>query len=81
MFDAERFAGRDPDHLLDEIDASNQLGDRVLDLQPRIHLQEIKAAVLPGDELHRARGVVANRLGERDRLLAHTGPRCFIEQR
>ena len=78
---ASCLAGRDADHLLDEIDAGHQLGHRMLDLQPRVHLQEIEAAVLPGDEFDRAGAVVADRLGERDRLLAHPGPRLRVEQR
>ena len=36
----ERLARRDAQLLLDEVDAVDELGDRVLDLQPRVHLQE-----------------------------------------
>ncbi len=53
----------------------------MLDLQPRVHLQEIEAAVLAGDELDGAGAIVADRLGERDRLLAHCCARLGIEQR
>ena len=81
LLDAEWFAGGNPDHLLDKIDAGDELGDRMLDLEPRVHLQEIKAAVLPGDELDGAGEIVADRLGERDCLLAHAGARCLVEQR
>ena len=77
----ELLAGGDPDHLLDEIDAGDEFGHRMLDLEPRIHLQEIEAPVLPGDELDGAGAVVADRLGERDRLLAHLGARLRVEQR
>ena len=77
----ELLAGRHPDHLLDEIDAGHQLGHRMLDLEPRVHLEEIEAAILPGDEFHRAGAVVADRLGERHRLLAHPGTRLRVEQR
>ena len=56
----ELLAGGDADHLLDEIDAGDQLGDGVLDLQARVHLQEEEGAVLAGHELHRAGAVVAD---------------------
>ena len=53
----------------------------MLDLQAGVHLKEIEAAVLARDELDGAGGIVLDRLGERDRLLAHLSPRRFIEQR
>ena len=74
-------AGGDQDHLLDEVDAGDQLGYRVLDLQPRVHLEEIEALVLPRDELDGAGRIVADRLGQRDGLLAHFPPRRLVEQR
>src|SRR5581483_3410390 len=73
--------GGDADHLLDEVDAGDELGDRMLDLQARVHLQEVERAVLAGDELHRAGAVVAHRLGQRHGLLAHRLARPGIEQR
>ena len=36
----------DADLLVDEVDAGDRLGDRVLDLQARVHLDEIELAVL-----------------------------------
>jgi hypothetical protein len=36
----ERLAGGDPQLLLDEVQAEDELGDRVLDLQAGVHLQE-----------------------------------------
>ena len=35
-------AGGDADHLLDQIEAGDELGHRMLDLQPRVHLEEIE---------------------------------------
>ena len=64
-------AGRHADHLLDQIDAGDQFGDGVLDLQPRVHLEKIKALVLAGDEFDGAGRIVAHGFGKRDRLLAH----------
>ncbi len=37
-----------------QIEAGHHLGDRMLDLQPRVHLEEIEAAVLVEQELDRA---------------------------
>ncbi len=53
----------------------------MLDLQPRVHLQEIEALVLRGDEFDGAGRVVADGFGQRDRLLAHLLARCLVEQR
>src|SRR5262249_14580690 len=74
-------AGGDTKHLLDEVDPRDQLGDRMLDLQPRIHFQKIEAFVLSGDELHGARRIGADRSRERDRLRTHFLPRLFVVQR
>ena len=58
-----------------------ELGHRMLDLQAGVHLEEEEAAVLARDELDRAGRVVPDRLGERDRLLAHGAARLLVEQR
>ena len=81
LLQSERLAGGDTDHLLDEIDAGNKLGHRMFDLQPCVHLEEIEAAILSGDEFHGAGAVVADRPGERDRLLTHLGARLGVKQR
>ncbi len=81
LLDGERLAGGDADHLLDEIDAGDELGHGMLDLQARVHLEEVEALVLPGDELDGAGGVVADRLGERDRLHPHPLAGRGVEQR
>ena len=81
LLEGQLLAGRRADHQLDEVDAGDQLGDRMLDLQARIHLQEEEAAVLAGDELDRAGAVVADGLGEGDGLLAHGPARLLVEQR
>ena len=60
--DRKLLAGGDADHLLDEVDAGDHLGHRMLDLQARVHFEKIEALVLARDELHRARRVVADRL-------------------
>ena len=63
--DGERRAGGDLDLLVDDVDAGDHLGDRMLDLDARVHLDEEELAVLveeldrPGADVaelaHRAR--------------------------
>ena len=53
----------------------------MLDLQARVHLEEVEALVLAGDELDGAGGIVVDGLGQRDRLLAHLAARGLVEQR
>src|SRR5271166_913478 len=53
----------------------------MLDLKAGIHLEEVEAAVLTGDEFDRAGGIVVDGLGEGDGLLAHLAPRRVIEER
>ena len=45
--EGQLLAGGDADHLLDQVEAGDQLGDRVLDLQARVHLQEVEGLSLP----------------------------------
>ena len=44
----QRLAGGDAQLLLDEVDAVDQLGHRMLDLQPRVHLEEEELAGVAG---------------------------------
>ena len=64
---AEPLAGRDPDLLLDDVDAGHHLGDRMLDLQARVRFHEVEAAVRIHQELERAGVRVLHRLGGVDR--------------
>ena len=57
----QRLAGGDAEHLLHQVDPGDQFGDRVLDLQARVHLQEEEAAVLAGDEQRAHDEIVASR--------------------
>jgi hypothetical protein len=54
--------GSGADHLLDQVDAGDQFGDGMLDLQTGIHFQEIEALVLAGDEFDGACGIVVHGL-------------------
>ena len=55
----------------DEVDVGDLLGDGVLHLDPRVHLDEDVAAVLAEEELDGARVDVADRLGEAHGIRAH----------
>jgi len=63
----ERLAGRNADHLLHQIEPGDALGDRVLHLQPGVHLEEEEAPVLADDELDRAGRLVVHGFGQRHR--------------
>ncbi len=81
LAERQRLAGRDLDHQLDQIDAGDQLGHRVLDLQPGVHLEEVEVAVAVDDELDRAGRVVADGAGQGHRLLAHGAARRLVQER
>ena len=66
----QRLARGDADLPFDEVDARDHFGDRVLDLQPGVHLEEEEVTVLV-DELHRAGVVVADGLRRLDCCLTH----------
>ena len=70
----QRLARRDPDLLLHEVDAGHELGHRVLDLDPRVHLHEVEVEVLVDQELDRPGVHVVAGLREPDRGVAHPAP-------
>ena len=63
---------RDPDLPRDEVEPRDELGDAVLDLEARVHLEEVVAAVLRDEELDGGRVVEVD--GARD-------PTRRVEQR
>ena len=66
-----RLAGGDAELPFDEVEPGHRLGYRVLDLQPRVHLDEIElAGRASDDELDRAGADIADRARRRDRRLA-----------
>ena len=70
----QRFADRDPQLPFDQIEPGDHFGDRMFDLQTRIHLHEVERAVLLGDELDGAGADIADGLRGRDRGVAHRTP-------
>ena len=72
---ADARAGGDADLRLDEIDAGDALGDRVLDLDARVDLDEIEpAGVGVLQELDRAGGAVVHGAADLERRLAQLAP-------
>jgi hypothetical protein len=69
--DRQRLARRHADLLLHQVHARHQLRHRMLDLDARVHLHEVEAAVLVEQELDRARREVADRLRTARGRLAH----------
>src|SRR6202167_6142913 len=71
---------------LDQVDAGDQLGYRMLDLDARVHLDEVELAILK-QELERAGAAIADRTAGLDAALAHlpalpdrdAGSRGFLE--
>ena len=76
----QRLAGGHADHQLDQVEARDGLGHRMLDLQPRVHLEEVEALVLADHELDRAGALVVDRLGQLHRLLAHGLARLVADE-
>ena len=65
------FARRDPNLFLHQIAAVNLLGDGVLDLDARVHLDEVKVACVIDQKLHRPGILITDRLRQLHRGVAH----------
>ncbi len=75
LLERQRLAGGDAELPFDQIEAGDRLGDRMLDLQARVHLEEIEvagpqAARRVDDELDRAGADISDRPRRGDRRLA-----------
>ena len=64
-FEVEMLAERDAQLLLDEVEAKDELGHRMFDLEAGVHLEEVEVAVLIDDEFHRPGTAVAGLAGDR----------------
>ena len=73
--EAQRLAGGDAQLELDQVKAGDELGDRMLDLQARVHLQEVVLGGVCeiGDELDRPGADIARAAGQGHRLLSERG--------
>ena len=76
----EPLALGDPDLLSDEVDAGDELGDRVLDLDPPVQLEEPEVAAVE-HELSGACALVSDCAGEGHRRLAHLPAQLRVERR
>ena len=75
------FAIRHADHLFDQINACDELRDRVFHLKARVHFKEVEIAVPIDDEFNRTGRGVIDGLGQRDGLLAHGLAGGLIQKR
>ncbi len=67
LADPQALAAGDPDHLAHQVDAGVHLRHRVLDLDARVHLQEVKfVAAVVVQVFERPGAAIVHRLGQRD---------------
>ena len=77
---AERLAGGDAQLLADQVDARDLLGDRVLDLQPGVDLEEEElVGGVVDQELDGAGRPVAEGAGQAQRGVAHGGAQVGVD--
>src|SRR6266581_516531 len=74
------FAGGDADLGLDDVDAGSLLGDRVLDLDPGVHLDEIELVVLV-EELEGAGAAIVDLAAGLRAALAEAGDVATVDAR
>ena len=79
--DIESPAGGDPQLVGDQVASGDHLGDRVLDLQPRVHLEEGRPAMRIEQELAGPRADVADGATEREGGLAEPVTQRRIDRR
>ena len=73
LVEAQWLAGRDADLERDGVDAREHLGDRMLDLDPAVDLDEVELAGGIDEELERAEVLVTGSDGRSQRPLAQVG--------
>ncbi|MCY1501009.1 hypothetical protein D9M68_350680 [compost metagenome] len=80
LLQAQRLAERDAQHFLHEVDAGDHLGDRVLDLDARVHLDEEELArVVVVQVFERARAAVGHGAREPQGRFAQRGARGLAD--
>ena len=88
LLERQALAGRNPDLLLDDVDAGDELGHRVFDLDARVHFEEEEVPLVVEEELerpgvrvlHRARGIDDRAAELAAHLLGDGHRRPFLEQ-
>ena len=81
LLGAERLSSSNPDHLLNQIQVGNALGDRVLDLQTGVHFQEVEVPLRIDQHLNGTSALVVDSLGQLDSLLTHSLPGLRVNAR
>ena len=81
LLERQRCACGDGELPLDQIEAGDRLGHRVLDLEARVHLHEAEGAVAGDDELDGAGIDVADRASGAHRGSGHRGTGGRIDER
>src|SRR5262245_42501048 len=76
--DAHRLTRGDADLLLHQVEPCHHFGDRMLYLDPGVHLHEVEALVLIEQELDGPRADVVDRRREPHRGLAHRAPELVV---
>ena len=80
LLDRQLVASGDAEHLLDDVDTSDHLGDRVLHLNAGVHLDEVETTVFI-EELEGAGATVADLDAGIDAALEHFGAGLLVDQR
>ena len=75
----QRLATRDPQHEMYEVEPRHFLGDGMLHLESRIHLEKVEFELLIDEELDRPGVVIAHAGGHPHRRLAHRPPHVVGE--
>ena len=77
----QRLAHGDVQLEPDQVEPRDQLGDRVLDLEPGVDLEEVEVAGGGEHELDGPGALVADRLARGDRGLAQPLPQPVVDRR
>ena len=76
----QRFAGGDAELVGDQVTARRELGDRVLDLEPRVHLEERERAPVVQQELAGPGAHVADGARQREGRVAHRSAQRGVDR-
>jgi hypothetical protein len=80
--DAQRIPLSDPDLLRDQVEPGDRFGDRVLNLDTRVHLEEVERPVFGlHQELDGTEAPIAQVLAKRDCRLPDGGAQLIVEPR
>src|SRR6185295_8865727 len=79
LCDFKRETGCNRDLMAHDVDRGNLFGDSMFDLEPRVHLHKIIAAVLIEEKLNGAGIVIIDRLGDSNGRRTHLGAKCWRE--